>query len=136
MTAHARLGHVTGQLNLKRRMGVHMAGHTTFQSEVITLLIVTLAAEWNDPDIFRWVSLMAISAQSLVCLALGRESKHNIFMTLAAVTHTDCGLNVLCVLACLCLKVCDVNTKKTEANKTQCKVEDFSRHRPWITLSP
>lgn len=131
MTAQAGHGDVTGQADLKGRMGVNMASYTVFQSEVIIVVIVTLAAEWNDPDIFRWVSLMAIFTESPVCLALEIESKHNIFMTLMAVTRIDCGFNTFFVLAHLCLKVCDVNTKHTEANQTHCKAENFSHNRPW-----
>lgn len=131
MTAQTGLGDVMGQANLKRRMGVNMASRAAFQSEVILVGIVTLAAEWNDPDIFRWVSFMAISTESPVCLTLDIESKHNIFMTLKAVTHIDCGFNVFFVLASLCLKVCDWDTKQTEANKTRCKVENFFHNRPW-----
>lgn len=136
MTAQAGLGDVMGQANLKGRMGVNMASRAAFQSEVILVGIVTLAAEWNDPDIFRWVSFMAISAESPVCLTLDIESKHNIFMTLKAVTYIDCGFNIFFVLASLCLKVCDWDTKQTEANKTRCKVENFFHNQPWDYFKP
>ena len=136
MTAQAGHGDVMGQVNLKGRMGVNMASRAAFKSEVVLVGIVALAAEWNDPDIFGWMSLMAISTERPVCLTFDIESKHNIFMTLTAVTHIDCGFNIFFVLASLCLKVCDVDTKQTEANKTRCKVENFSHNRPWDYLGP
>ena len=79
-----------------------MASQTAFLPEVLLVVMVTLAAQWNDIDIFRRVSLMAISTESLVGLALDTESKQHIFMALAAVTDIDGGFNT-CV--CLCLQV-------------------------------
>ncbi len=52
-----------------------MASYTAFLPEVIPVVMVAAAAQWYDIDIFRRVSLVAISTEVLVCLTLDTERK-------------------------------------------------------------
>ena len=136
MAAQAGYGDVVGHANLKGRMGINVAIHALLQLEMIPVVVVTLAAERNNPDICRRMPLMALSTEGLVCLTFDSDCKNNIFMALTAVAHIDCGFDIFCVLLCLCRKVRDDNTQHTEANKTHCKTENFSHNWPWGYLSP
>lgn len=82
-----------------------MASHTAFLPEMIPVVMVTAAAQWDDIDIFRRVSLMAISTEVLVSLTLDTERKQDIVMALAAVVDINCGFNIPGGQLCLCLQM-------------------------------
>lgn len=118
MTAQAGHGDVMGHVDFKGRMGINMTGHTVLQLEVIPVVTMATATEWNDPYICRRMALVAFPAESLVSFSFYSNCKNNLFMALAAVTHIDCSFDNIFVLFCLCRKVRNENAKHAEANKT------------------
>jgi len=102
MATQAGRGDVVAHLNLKGGMGIHMTGHAVLQLEMIPVFIVATVTGRNNINICRWMSLVALSTESLVGLTFDSDCEDNILMTFTAVVYIDCGLIILFVLFCLC----------------------------------
>ena len=109
-----------------------MTGHTVIQFKVISVIIMAIAAEWNNFEICRRMTLVTLSAERLMCIAFSSDCENNLFMALTAVAHINCGVNIIFVLFYFCLKVFDENTKQTEANKTNGKTKNVSHNWPLV----
>lgn len=97
MAGQAGGGYIPGKADLQRLMRISMTCQAAGQCKMRPILMAATAGR-DNLHVRRRMPLMAIQAELLVGLALALQGEDNTFMTLAAITGTDCGTNVSALL--------------------------------------